>query len=279
MVKRLQNHVSPSMAVALLALFVALTGTGYAALKVNGRDIKKRSIPGNRLVNNGVTGRQVNEARLGTVPRAQNADTLAGLAPSAFLQDPSAFLGAGAKAADANQLDGLDSTAFLGATAKAADANQLDGLDSTAFLGAAAKAANSDQLDGIDSAGFIQGGGNVDGQAIAMPPNTTNNLGPAMGGLVRFRYQCPFNLGGNGAFRITNASTGPANLFVDSGGANPDYIQLGAGGFVDYPAAFSGESFFIQIQGAPGVVLASAATVHRGASNDCHAQALGVLGQ
>jgi len=225
------------MAISLLALFVALSGTSYAALKLNGKAIKKGSIPGNRLKTNGVTGRQVKEARLGPVPSAGNANTLGGLPPSSFLQDPSAFLGAGAKAAD------------------------------------------SEQLDGIDSTGFIRGGGNVDGQAVTTAPNTTTFVGPAIGGLIRFRYQCPVTLGGSGALRIINASTGAANLFVDSGAVNPDYYQLGAGGFVDYPATAGGDSFYVQMQGSPGVVLATVATAHRSGSNDCHAQALGVLGQ
>ena len=43
------KRVSPSMAVALLALFVALGGTGYAAAKINGRNIIDRSIPGTKL--------------------------------------------------------------------------------------------------------------------------------------------------------------------------------------------------------------------------------------
>jgi len=209
MLKPLQHHVSPSMG----------------------------SIPGNRLKKDSVGGRQVNEARLGTVPLARNADTLAGLSPSSFLQDPSAFLGAGAKAAD------------------------------------------SEQLDGIDSAGFVKGGGNVDGQAVAMAPNTITFLGPAIGGLVRFRYTCPASLASNGILRIINSSASLANLFVDSGGTNPDYLQLSSGGFIEYPAATGGESFFVQIQGAPGVALATVATVHRGSTNDCHSQALGVMGQ
>ena len=100
-----------------------------------------------------------------------------------------------------------------------------------------------------------------------------------IGGLVRFRYTCPFRVGGNGTLRIINSSTGLANLFVDSGGANPDYLQLGSGGFVDYPAAAGGDSFRVQIQGTPGVVLATVATVHRSSTNDCFSQALGVLGQ
>jgi hypothetical protein len=279
MPNRVHHHVSPSMAVALLALFVALSGTGYAAVKLNGRDFKKGSIPGNRLTKNSVGGRQVNEARLGTVPRARNADTLAGLSPSSFLQDPSVFLGAGGKAADSDRLDGLDSSAFLGAGAKATDSDQLDGLDSSAFLGAAAKATDSDQLDGIDSGGFIKGGGNVDGQAVSLAPNTIAFVGPSIGGLVRFRYTCPFGLGSNGGLRIINSSASITNLFVDSGGANPDYLQLSSGGFIEYAAAAGGDSFSIHMQGAAGVVMATVATVHRNSSTDCHVQALGVLGQ
>ena len=100
---------------------------------------------------------------------------------------------------------------------------------------------------------------------------------PAFGNLVRLRYTCPVNVGGNGAFRITNSSAGAANLFVDSGGANPDYWARGSGGFVEYPAAAGGESFHITMQGSPGVAVVDAATVHRSASNDCHTQAIGMV--
>jgi hypothetical protein len=138
------------------------------------------------------------------------------------------------------------------------------------------KVGNADLLDGLDSGAFMQAAqGSADGQAVATGPNTTVFLGAAIGGLVRLRYQCPFNLGGTGLLRIINASAGAANLFVDSGGANPDYLQLGSGGFLEYPTAAGGESFFIQMQGSPGVALVSAATVHR--STDCHAQAFGVI--
>jgi hypothetical protein len=76
---------SPSMAISLLALFVALAGTGYAAVKINGRDIKAGTITGGKLKNktltgkklksNTLTGRQIRESRLGTVPRAKLATT------------------------------------------------------------------------------------------------------------------------------------------------------------------------------------------------------------
>jgi hypothetical protein len=139
------------------------------------------------------------------------------------------------------------------------------------------KVADADTLDGIDSAGFVNGTGNADGQSIDPSPNTTTFLGPAIGGFIRLRYQCPAGLGSNGALRIVNGSVSQANLFVDSGGANPDYFTLSSGGFVDYPAAPGGESFRIQALGSLGVITVDVATVHRAATNDCHAQAVGVL--
>jgi hypothetical protein len=92
-----------------------------------------------------------------------NADMVDGVHASDFLRrsESSSFLGAGAKAADADKLDGKDSSAFLGSTAKATDANELDGKDSTEFLGSTAKAVDSDSLDGKDSLGFARFAGAV----------------------------------------------------------------------------------------------------------------------
>ncbi len=64
-----------------------------------------------------------------------NADRIDGLHATDFLlrSEASSFLAAGAKAADANTLDGKDSGEFLGSTAKAADAQVLDGIESDDF--------------------------------------------------------------------------------------------------------------------------------------------------
>lgn len=55
---------SPAMIVALIALFVALGGSVYAANKISGKTIKKGSEPGNRLKKDSVTGKQVKESTL-----------------------------------------------------------------------------------------------------------------------------------------------------------------------------------------------------------------------
>lgn len=69
---------SPTLLIAILALVVALCGAttaGYAAGKANGNSlIKKSSLSGNRLKPDSVSGKQVAEGTLRTVPRAALAD-------------------------------------------------------------------------------------------------------------------------------------------------------------------------------------------------------------
>jgi hypothetical protein len=67
------------MVVAVVALLAALNGPAIAqetatiAKAISGKSIKPNSIPGNRLVNDSVTGKQVKESTLATVPSATNA--------------------------------------------------------------------------------------------------------------------------------------------------------------------------------------------------------------
>src|SRR5215212_1656503 len=101
----MRRHLKPpsaSTGVALLALFVALGGTGYAAVKLSGKDIragtiagkkfKNRTVAGKKLKGNTLGGRQIRESRLGTVPRADlaaragTADALAGGAAAGYLR-------------------------------------------------------------------------------------------------------------------------------------------------------------------------------------------------
>lgn len=91
------------MVVALLALFVALGGSGYAAVQLNGKTIKNATIAGKKLKRNTVTGRQVRESTLATVP---NANSLGGRAANGFLRT-------GETAANARSLGGLERTSFV----------------------------------------------------------------------------------------------------------------------------------------------------------------------
>ena len=116
-------EMSPAMGVALLALFVALGGTGYAVSSlprnsvgpkqlrtgaVTTKKLKKRAVTGSRLARNTLTGTQIRESRLGLVPTAAHADSathadsagtasaLAGSAASAFVGSKRIAFGTGA---------------------------------------------------------------------------------------------------------------------------------------------------------------------------------------
>jgi hypothetical protein len=85
----------PALVLAVVALVAALTGSVYAAAKINGRAIKPKSIPGNRvvpgslpanrlkrgaipgsmLVPGSITGSQIDAATLGRVPEANHAES------------------------------------------------------------------------------------------------------------------------------------------------------------------------------------------------------------
>lgn len=70
------HRLSPALIVAFLALLVALGGTGVAATSyISAKNIKKNSIPGDRLKSDTVTGKQVKESSLAKVPAAAAADT------------------------------------------------------------------------------------------------------------------------------------------------------------------------------------------------------------
>jgi hypothetical protein len=97
---------SPALVVSLIALFVALGGTGYAAVKINGKDLKNKSVAGGKLKNktvtggkiknktitgakvkdNSLTGTQINESTLAQVPSAASANTVAGTSLDGLLR-------------------------------------------------------------------------------------------------------------------------------------------------------------------------------------------------
>src|SRR5689334_20667797 len=62
-----------------VAVFIALGGSSYAAVKISGRAIENRSIAGKKLRSDTLTGAQIRESRLARVPRARRADTLDGV--------------------------------------------------------------------------------------------------------------------------------------------------------------------------------------------------------
>lgn len=76
---RLRSRLTYANVTSTLALFIALGGSSYAALTINGETIKNRSISAKKLRPNTLTGVQIKESRLGRVPRAKTADTVDGI--------------------------------------------------------------------------------------------------------------------------------------------------------------------------------------------------------
>jgi hypothetical protein len=79
--------------VATLALFIAVgTGGAYAVSKIDGSDIRNRSLTGKEFKANSVGGKVIRESSLRPVPRAENAARLGGQPASRFLDScPQAF--------------------------------------------------------------------------------------------------------------------------------------------------------------------------------------------
>lgn len=129
MKSRVINHVR-SNTIAYLALFVALSGTAYAADKIGPRDIKKGAVKSKQIGNDQVRskdikddkgvksadvkdgslkGTDIDESSLGTVPRATDAETalradqalsLEGFDPSELLAADRILYGRGSSEAD-----------------------------------------------------------------------------------------------------------------------------------------------------------------------------------
>jgi hypothetical protein len=124
---------TPAMTVALLALFIAASGTGVAAISYTASDGTITACRDNRT---------------GALRVIQSGQTCATSKETTITWND----GITGKVADSDKLDGQDSTAFLGTNQKAAEAAHADQADQAT---SASSAANADTLDGTDSSEFL----------------------------------------------------------------------------------------------------------------------------
>jgi hypothetical protein len=151
------------MAVALLALVVAITGTAVAATKLVSGDslIKPASLSGNRLHNHTLTGTQINLSKLGTVPSAKQAGTAA----TATLAKNATAAGTALYSTFASRLTGRGTfiplplvTGWAPAPSVTAPAYYLDQEGFVHLQGAASLASGSSALIGALPPGFRPAG-------------------------------------------------------------------------------------------------------------------------
>ncbi len=76
MFRSLRSRLTYANVMSTLAVFIALGGSSYAAVSLNGRDLKHRSVPGTKIKRNALTGVEIRESKLGRVPWAAYADRL-----------------------------------------------------------------------------------------------------------------------------------------------------------------------------------------------------------
>jgi hypothetical protein len=81
----LRKRVTYANVTATLALFIALGGSSYAALRITGREIQARTITAHNIKRNSLGGGVVKESSLGVVPRARNAARLDGVSAERLL--------------------------------------------------------------------------------------------------------------------------------------------------------------------------------------------------
>jgi hypothetical protein len=90
MLGRFRPRLSYANVASTLALVLALGGVSYAAVKINGKSIKDRTVGAKKIKKNSLTATEINKLKLGKVPSAASADTAAnantvgGQAPSSF---------------------------------------------------------------------------------------------------------------------------------------------------------------------------------------------------
>jgi hypothetical protein len=89
----LRRHLSYANVMATVAVFIALGGSSYAALKITGADVRNGSLSNRDLKRNTLDGTRIKESRLSKVPRARNADRLNGVsAARLFVKCPAGMV-------------------------------------------------------------------------------------------------------------------------------------------------------------------------------------------
>ncbi|HEX6665854.1 MAG TPA: hypothetical protein VF081_04605 [Solirubrobacterales bacterium] len=127
-------------AIALIALFASLGGTVYAAAKIDGKTIRKASIPADRFKPDSLTGAQIDEGTLDTVPRADRVSHVgsvpqAGFVPQVPEADEADVADSAVRAQTADRASFAPTASRADTAANAVNAETLGGQAPGAYVG------------------------------------------------------------------------------------------------------------------------------------------------
>jgi Collagen triple helix repeat (20 copies) len=214
--------------VGLLALFIALGGTSYAAVQ-----LPAGSVRGKQLARNAVSSPKVRNGSL--LMRDFKAGQLpAGAKGDAGAAGPQGPAGPNGAKGDTGLRGPTGLKGNKGDTGTVDTSNFYDKSESDGrFLGLGAKAADADQLDGIDSGGFLQGRGRAlfNRKAFTVTSGTVVLDVPGWGSFNAYGKTAPD--GHQHAF--VNLSGGPLSVFKDTGGSDPGWSMVADGGLSATP--------------------------------------------
>lgn len=223
----LRARLSFANVVSMLALFIAIGGTTYAAT-------------GGNFI-------------LGQPNSASSTTSLSAPVAGKALQVSNMNPTAGATALGLNAASGHPALS-VNTTAKVAN-------------------LNADRLDDKDANQFIQGTGSVIRRAGKAAPGQFIQLELPGNDVFSLQYGCPSNLSQVGSVNFFNQAGAIANLFVDSGNADPEYVQVVSGGsFADFAAAPRDAKTYQMQVGNGRFATVWLFSVHRQDTNDCYAQ-------
>jgi hypothetical protein len=148
--------------ISCTALFVALGGTSYAAVTLDGKDLKNRSVAaskvktrtltGTQVKNDGLTGKQVKESTLGTVPSAATAQSATNAQRAAAADNATNAANAeNAKKAE-NATNAQNAQSAQTATT-AQNAEQLAGKPASAYAASATRVVTENAASVVGSVG------------------------------------------------------------------------------------------------------------------------------
>jgi hypothetical protein len=225
-----------------LALFIALGGTSYAAVR-----LPAGSVGGRQLARNAVSSPKVRNGSL--LKRDFKAGQLPAGAPGAKgdagAAGPSGPTGPNGAKGDTGTVD----------TSNVYDKSESDGR----FLGLGAKAADADQLDGIDSGGFLQGRGRAlfNRRTFTIASGSVVLDVPGWGS---------FDAAGNASanehqHQFLNTSGEDLSVFKDTGASDPQWSILADGDLSPSPIVAADLVHWVIVRGTDANTQVLTATV------------------